>query len=187
MTEEERPLLRSIQFTDELNQFLKLVVQSKAKTALEIGAAQCGTAMALAWAMGKDSRVVSVDLPVEQDGTPKFCEDEAKRLLGDQFTLVRGYSTSYSTIAAVREALGDRPVDILFIDAEHTEEAALCEYKTYRPLLSENGMTAFHDICMDNLWPMWNRLRAQKRPDRSIEIIRDIRQHVCGIGVLLGR
>lgn len=153
---------------------------------MEIGAARLGTSVLLSEAMG-DGLVVAVDLPESQDGTPAAYEEQAQAKLGDRFRLIRGASSSYDTIGKVREALGGRKIDVLFIDAEHTEAAALADYEAYRPYLSEYALTAFHDICYHQLWPMWNRLRGERPPDRSVEIIRAVRQRDCGIGVLLGR
>ncbi len=183
----EAAILKAIQLTEEITKFAQLVRASKAQVALEIGAAQCGTSVILGEAMGPFSRVVSVDLPVEKEGTSEAHEREARGHLGSRFTLIRGDATSYEVMAGVGRALDGHPVDLLFIDAGHTEAEAMGQYGAYKRLLSENSMVAFHDICMDALWPMWNKLRGQRPPDRSTEIIKDIRQRDCGIGVLIGK
>ncbi len=180
-------MLRSIQIGSELDTFLKLVTMTGAKTGLEIGSYECGTGMVLALHMGDESRVVGVDLPESEGGTKAEFEEEAVKQTGGRFTLIRGKSTAYATKDAVMAALDGREVDVLLIDAEHTQAAAMNDYETYKGLISENGIIAFHDICMDELWPMWCWLRGQRHRTRSIEIIHDLRQGGCGLGILLGR
>lgn len=151
-------MLRAIQITDELERFLEVVKAIGAKTSLEIGTYECGTSMVLALQMGDGSLSVGVDLPESDGGTKAEHEAEAKRECGERFQLIRGRSTAYSTREAVEKALGGRKVDVLVIDAEHTEAAAMGDYNMYKDLLSDRCVTAFHDICMTELWPMWNRL-----------------------------
>jgi len=184
---DEVRILKAIQLVQEIDEFSKLVKAAKCQTALEIGAAQCGTAVILGEAMGHTGRIVSADLPVDKGGTSEAHEREAKGHLGGRFTLVRGDALAFSTIEAVKTALNGRKVDVLLIDAGHTEAEAMGEYAIYRTFLADLGMAAFHDICYELLWPMWNRLRGERPPNRSVEIINDVTQKDCGIGVLLGK
>lgn len=166
--------LKSSQFTDEIDTFLKLVKAAGCRSALEIGVFEGGTSTLLYETMGPDSVVVGVDL-------------KKPRIEAPWFKFVQGHSHSYHTASAVTRAVDGKPFDLIFIDAEHTESSTTTDYEMYRHYLASAGMLAFHDICMPELWPMWNRLRGARHCDRSVEIIRDVRQKVCGIGVLLGR
>ena len=179
----------AIQYAEELEQFAALVARAGCKTALELGTGRGGLAMLLTQVMGEDSLVVTVDLPEKDGGTPEEYINEALKGVPAHSRLVslRGLTQAESTRRAIHDALGGRPVDLLFIDTEHVEAQAVLEYKYYKDLLANFGMIAFHDICMPALWPMWNRLRGTLPPDRSIEIIRNVQQRDCGIGVLLGR
>jgi predicted O-methyltransferase YrrM len=180
---------QALQYEAEIFEFMRLVRMAGAKTAVEIGTGMCGTAVYLADTMGKGALMVSVDLPLSEGGPPDNFPISAKEAIekqGSEFVMVRGESADSRTIQAVGGALGDRKVDVLFIDAEHTEKAAMADYLAYKELLSEHGIIAFHDICMPELWPMWNRLRGERPPNRSVEIIDNLMNKVCGIGVLLG-
>jgi hypothetical protein len=136
--------------------------------------------------MGPDSHLVSVDLTPEDGGPSAEMEAEATHLCKGKWTLVRGRSTAFKTVDAVVEALGQQ-ADVVFIDAEHTEPSAWSETMTYGPLLHKNGIMGYHDICFPELWTFWNKLRGRVPPNRSMEIISDVNQDSCGIGLILGR
>jgi len=78
-------------------------------------------------------------------------------------------------------------VGLLFIDGEHTRTAAERDYDLYRPLLEKDGVIAFHDITLHDLWPMWCQLRAKRHPVRSVEFIDNKERIGFGIGALVGR
>jgi predicted O-methyltransferase YrrM len=178
--------LESIQILDELGELLKLAKIAKVKTVLEIGAGPCGTAVCFAEAVGPDGLVVSVDLPVEVGGTPPQYEEMAK-IKAENWTLVRGDSGSNETRDRVLAALGGREVGLLFIDGEHTREAALRDLEVYRPLLAKEGLIAFHDILLPELWVMWCGLKSKRAPVRSLEFVNDKTSIGFGIGALIGR
>lgn len=179
-------MLRSDQFQNEINRFLSIIQRSGAQRLVEVGAGGCGTGVLFSEAMGKDSIVVAVDLPPEQGGPSVEMEEEAKKGAPGKYVMVRGRSTAYDTLDRVAKELGQL-ADVIFIDAEHTRAAALAEYVSYGSLVQRHGMIAFHDICCKELWPMWNELRGAVPTNRSIEIIDDVNQEGCGIGIILGR
>lgn len=179
-------MIRSIQINEEIQKLLDLMKSGECKTALEIGAYECGTAIYMSQTMGPGGLVVSVDLPEEKGGTKREHENDARALVGsERFKLVRGDSAAYETLEAVKKALGGRVVDVLFIDAEHTEAAASNDYNVYKGLVRKGGIIAFHDIALPQLWPFWNRLRGAQPPPTSYEFIANHHQVGCGIGVLL--
>jgi len=46
----------------------------------------------------------------------------------------------------VKAALRERPVDFLFIDADHTYEGVRSDYRRYSRLVRPGGLIALHDI-----------------------------------------
>ena len=50
------------------------------------------------------------------------------------------------TLERVQRILGDRKLDFLFIDADHTYEGVKRDFEMYSPLVREGGIIAFHDI-----------------------------------------
>lgn len=181
----DQPLM-SQQLTTEINDFTRLMKAIGAKVALEIGTGQCGTAVTFSNAMGKDSLVISVDLPEIQGGPSPELVEKAKRMAVGQYELVRGTSGAHHTKQEVVDILDGRTVDVLFVDAEHTEGAALNDYLTYKDLCSPNAIIGFHDILVQELWPMWCKLRAKKPSDMTREFVYDYSHPGCGIGVLVG-
>lgn len=178
--------LESLQHPEELGELLKLAKLARVKTVLEIGAGPCGTAVYFAENVGPDGYVVSVDLPFEIGGTPPQYEQMAKAK-AENWALIRGDSGSQETKAAVEKALAGRSVGLLFIDGEHTRSAAIRDYDLYRPLLEKDGIIAFHDITLPELWTMWCVLRSKRHPVRSCEFIDDKTRIGFGIGALVGR
>lgn len=178
--------LESLQHKDELGQLLKLMELAKVKTVLEIGAGPCGTAVMFAETVGADGLVVSVDLPPDIGGTPKQYELMAKEK-AENWQMVRGDSGSAVTKAAVEKALDGRKIGLLFIDGEHTKAAAWRDMEFYRPLLGDDGIIAFHDITLPELWQMWCGLRGKRHPIKSLEFVDDKTRIGFGIGVLIGR
>lgn len=57
------------------------------------------------------------------------------------------------------------PVDLCFIDGEHTDEAALADFEFCLDVLSENGVIVFHDshIVYNGIAEVLNRLRNAGR------------------------
>lgn len=46
----------------------------------------------------------------------------------------------------MRRLLGSRPIELLFIDGDHTLEGVRRDLELYGRLLAEGGLVAFHDI-----------------------------------------
>ena len=178
--------LESLQNLAEISSLVKLAKLAKATTVLEIGAGPCGTAVYFSEQFGPEAKIVSVDLPIEIGGTPQQYEDMAKAK-AENWTLVRGASEDPRTFQRVKDALGGRPVGLLFIDGEHTRTAAESDYETYRQLLSKDGVIGFHDITLPELWTMWCAIKGRRNPALSMEFIEDRTCIGFGIGALIGR
>ncbi len=61
--------------------------------------------------------------------------------------VVVGDSHDPATFAALARHLGGRPVDLLFVDADHRYEAVAADFEVYAPLVRPGGLVALHDIC----------------------------------------
>lgn len=178
--------LESLQHPEELGQLLDLMKLARVETVVEIGAGPCGTAVMFSETVGPTGKVISVDLPPEIGGTPMDYE-KMTRAKAENWQMVRGDSGANATRDAVVKALGGREVGLLFIDGEHTKAAASRDLEVYRPLLHKDGLIAFHDITLEELWPWWCSLRGKRHPVRSIEFVNDRTCIGFGIGALIGR
>lgn len=77
---------------------------------------------------------------------------------------ILGDSATPATIAAVKERLAGRPIDILFIDGNHEYEGVKRDYENYGPLTRH--LVVFHDISIDfagyGIRKFWNELRDKE-------------------------
>lgn len=78
---------------------------------------------------------------------------------------IMGNTHDPKTLKALKEKLNGRPIDILFIDADHHYAAVKKDYEIYAPLCS--GIVALHDIELKReapkdsrtVWKFWDELK----------------------------
>src|SRR6266550_1401987 len=127
----------AIQKPEELAGFLALVMDlDPLDLIVEVGSFDGGTL----WAWQQICpQVVGVDLP------PPGHEDTVRlNSLGCQ--IVCGDSHDQATVDRLAGLL-NRPVDMLFIDGDHTYDGVKADYEMYSPLVRPGGLIGFHDIC----------------------------------------
>jgi len=134
----------------EFAALVRLVRRQRPQAVVEIGTYRGGTLRTWCRLADDDATVVSVDLPGGEFGGG-YSEGELDRLRrfarrGQRLHLVRADSHSLDTHAQVAALLGDRPVDLLFIDGDHTYEGARSDFEMYEPFVRPGGMIAFHDV-----------------------------------------
>jgi predicted O-methyltransferase YrrM len=181
------------QRTFELAEFITVVRDLAPKVILEIGSWMGGTLYCWARVSPSDAVFVSVDLPGGNFGGG--CSEEHARTFqsflkpGQTLRCFRGDSHQRETLTAVRTYLAERPVDVLFIDGDHTYDGVKSDYEMYSPLVRPGGLIAFHDILphpisRDIEVPrFWQELKAAT-PVREIVDRRAFHQFGCGIGIL---
>ena len=138
--------VRALQFRPELEAFVRFVADQQPQTVLELGLFQGGTLYV--WTRGIDSieRLVSVDQPVWNDRTharraelyPTFSDTAS-------IDIIYGNSHTNRTYEDVVEQF-DESVDFLFIDGDHTYDGVKEDFRTYRRVVGDDGLVAFHDI-----------------------------------------
>ena len=127
----------AIQKEVELARFVALARCAEPKVTVEVGAFSGGTL----WAWQQFCpRVIGVDRP------PKGL-DVGPQLNSDGCEIVLGHSQDPATRAELEKLLDGEPVDMLFIDADHTFEGVKADFELYSPLVRGGGIVAFHDIC----------------------------------------
>jgi predicted O-methyltransferase YrrM len=183
-------LIKPSQVRSEITSLANIVKELKPKTVLEVGTARGGTLFLFARLSDPEATLVSVDLPggMYGGGYPdwKIPLYESFRQDKQAIHLVRADSHATETLEKVKSILGGRPVDFLFIDADHTYEGVKKDFELYSPLVRPGGTIAFHDIvthppsygCGVDIF--WNEI---KRPD-SREFIEDKNQGWAGVGIL---
>ena len=118
------PFLRPGQVKEEINELLNFLVRIKPKVICEIGTAGGGTFFLLSKISSPDAYMISIDLPggIFGGGYPKWKIPFYKSFAtGDQkIFLIRENSHNPKTVLKLKRILGQRKLDFLFIDGDHT-------------------------------------------------------------------
>ena len=157
----------------EFTQLMKLIVNNKYKSVLEIGAYSNGCTYAFSQIC---ESVVSIDL-----------EHKSHEKIKNVF-YIWGDSHSPTIISKLNLPNPDK-FDVIFIDGDHTYAGVRQDYENYKDLCNAGGIICFHDIwdtpehsrlnCFVS--KLWNEL---KQENDFIEFGGDI-QTWGGIGILL--
>lgn len=173
----------------EIVDFMKVARGIEPETVLEIGTGAGGTLFLFTRVSKPDSVLVSIDLPPSAVGIgyPRWKERLYRSFArnSQRIELVRGNSHEDSTVSAVKQTLGSRGVDVLFIDGDHTYEGVKKDFDLYSPLVRKGGIVAFHDIVPHHIRKdirvpdFWKEVRARYK---FTEIVKET--HRNGIGIL---
>lgn len=143
--------IEPFQLEDELLEFLEIVEQRRPRTVLEIGSAKGGTLFLLCQMCPPDALLISLDLPQGAFGGasyPRWKEPlyRAFRRKDQTLHLLRADSHDPQTVLEIRRLLGERPLDLLFIDGDHSYEGVRQDFASYSGLVGPEGLIALHDI-----------------------------------------
>jgi cephalosporin hydroxylase len=178
------------QHENEILTMLAFAAEREPRTVVEIGTSTGGTTFLLGALLPSVSRLIGIDIFVRnQLRLRTFARP------GLDLRFISGSSSAPSTMAALVAALDDRPIDLLFIDGDHSFRGASHDFRAYRELVSPGGLIAFHDIVPDStlrsgseslVWAgevpvLWELLRGQYP---SHEFTNSWDQEGFGIGVL---
>jgi predicted O-methyltransferase YrrM len=162
----------------ELAPLLGLVMPQRPRRVLEIGTARGGTLWAWCRVAAEDATVVSVDLPGGPFGGTGCDASLVRTFAGPGQTLALLEADSHvSETRAEVESLLAGPVDLLFIDGDHTYDGVRVDYELYAPLVRRGGLVAFHDIVagpaeyVGEVPRFWREFRGQPG---SREIVDDV-------------
>lgn len=168
-----------------------LANESAPKRILEVGTGRGGSTYFLTKLGGEDSLVVTVDAePKAKDSVDLY-----KRHRGQQVYSVTGNSHDPRTVEQVAEILGGQPVDLLYIDGDHTYEGVRKDFELYERFCGEKTVVCFHDIIPDHgttkgiktdawtgeVYKFWAELKAGHE---TFEIVEEPDQNGFGIGVI---
>jgi predicted O-methyltransferase YrrM len=179
------------QLPDEVHAFHAFLRTRSPRVALEIGTYSGGHFCMLSRALPTLTTLVGVDLLVRNK--PLLRRLAPRRV---NVHLIDGDSHSPSTRQAIDRALGGQPVDVLFIDGDHTYDGVRADYEMYRDLVRDDGVIGFHDIVEDfehrfgrktgniagDVPRFWRELKGK---GQTQEFVSDPEQDGYGIGVLI--
>jgi predicted O-methyltransferase YrrM len=183
--------MRPRQVRSEIRSALETIEELRPKHILEIGTAAGGTFFLLARAAHPEATIISLDLPGGEfgGGYANWKTQVFRRavLKGQIPHFIRSDSHSIESLEQVRGILGGAPLDVLFIDGDHTYEGVKRDFELYAPLVRRGGMVVLHDIAQHlpnsacNVRLYWKDLQS-RYPVR--EIIESENQGWAGIGVI---
>jgi len=177
---------------EELVGFLAKMQDLRPRRICEIGTSAGGTLFAFTRVAASDAIVIAVDLALP--ATTRRARSRLGR--GNQKVVsIEGDSTTAETRKAVENALGGEPLDVLFIDGDHTYQGVKADFELYAPLVRPEGLIGLHDINEDyatrygrqtasisgDVPRFWRELRATHMTE---ELIADPDQDGYGIGVI---
>lgn len=124
----------------ELTKLLELLTETEINVVLEIGSHQ-GYSLNL-W---QDAFTPELLIGIEPSISGVKFEE-----LTDNALIIGGYSQEQTTFKSVKSLLGDRLIDFLFIDGDHTFMSVKQDYNGYLPLVRKGGVIVFHDIVTES-------------------------------------
>jgi cephalosporin hydroxylase len=143
----------ALQNPHELRRFLEIVREQQPRVVIEIGTAAGGMLYCLAQLAHPEALLISIDYPGGPYGGGQT-DSEATLYRsfaapGQHVAFVRDRSFHLSSLEDVKRLLQGRPVDLLFIDGDHSYGAVRSDFDMYGPLVGPGGISAFHDIVLE--------------------------------------
>jgi predicted O-methyltransferase YrrM len=139
-----------LQSRHELVELAAMVRDQRPAVVVELGTARGGTFFVLARMAAADATLVSIDLPagIGGSGYPMWKGPilESFATGGQAVHLVRADSHTPTTLDRVKAILDGRPIDLLFIDADHSYAGVRTDYELYAPLVRPGGAICLHDV-----------------------------------------
>ncbi len=179
-----------LQVRAEIDALMGTVATRRPKTVLEIGTEWGGTLLLLTLAAAPDATIISIDMPTGGfGGYPRWKAAYFHRFVlpSQRLHLLRANSHLLTTVQTVQTILAGRPLDLLFIDGDHTYGGVKADWGMYGPLVGPDALVVFHDIVPHpprtqcEVHALWQELKATF-PHR--EIVANGAQSWGGIGVL---
>jgi cephalosporin hydroxylase len=194
--------ITSWQKKDEILSLLGLVEALEPVTVVEIGTASGGTLFMLTEVAAVNATIISVDLPGGRLGGetsdmrfdyPAWRTRLYRGFAREDQTVhaLRADSHDVATVREVRRLLGERTIDFLFIDGDHSYDGVRQDFELYSPLVRKDGVVAFHDIVPGgpgkrgdpgDVPVFWKEVGTRYRVEA--EFVEDWDWGSCGIGVL---
>jgi predicted O-methyltransferase YrrM len=177
------------QIEEEITGLTEFVANLRPENVLEIGTCKGGTFYI--WTQLSSGTKISVDLPDGKWGGIGFDDtvrrNEAMNEWGDDIHAILGNSHEQATKDIVKTILGDRKVDFLFIDGDHSYAGVKQDFEMYKEFVKPCGWVAFHDIQDTehhrsmgvHVGPFWEELKKQY-PHKEF----NTKSHWAGIGVV---
>lgn len=185
------PLVAS-QKREEILPALEAIQALRPQRVCEIGTSAGGTLYLLTRVSAPDALIVSIDLAISPH-TRALRERFAQP--GQRVVSLAGDSHAEETAAGLERLLEGQPLDVLFIDGDHSYDGVRADFERYAPLVRSGGIVALHDINEDfrtrhgivtpsisgEVPRFWRELKERYRTE---ELVADPEQDGFGIGLV---
>ncbi len=163
--------IHSVQERSEITALAECVQQLDPKVVVEVGTYRGGTLYIWCRVAQHPELVVSIDLPGGPYGGGYH---QRRSRLYRQFlagrpnarlALLRANSHDPVTLSRLADLLGERRIDLLYIDGDHTYCGVRQDFEMYSPFVRRDGIVAFHDIVTRTqqcgVHQLWSELRQR--------------------------
>ena len=169
---------------DELTEVLTMVAQLEPEVIVEVGCDAGGTLYC--WrTLFPSALVVGVTLP---DNSPPT-GGQGYPLVDWGATVLVADSHDPATAQRVRDQVGDRPVDVLLVDGDHSYDGARLDWQMYSPMVRPGGLVLLHDIATPGLGEVarfWRDVKTNGGfPEDNMREIISKRHRPAGFGVVV--
>jgi predicted O-methyltransferase YrrM len=183
--------IRPAQIRSEFVRFAEIVGDLRPRVAVEIGTFLGGSLFVICRLSEPDALIVSIDLPDGRFGggygryRPALFRSFTQRK--QRLELIRGDSHSQEVLSQLEATLRGSPIDLLFIDGDHTYEGAKRDFDLYSPLVRKGGVIALHDISPGHpegdvgVPRLWDEIKSAHKHE---ELIEGPNQGGYGFGIL---
>lgn len=133
----------------EIFNCLEFLKTKNIKNFMEIGTNEGGTFICWSRLVGYEGIKISLDWVHGPWGTTNFDIEERNSKLkemGEEVYIINGDSHSMKIYNQIKKILGDKKLDFLFIDGDHSENGVKLDYFMYKNLVKNGGWIGFHDI-----------------------------------------
>lgn len=142
------------QHVEEFEQLLRWIDDlTDVRVLVEVGSRLGGSFYALAAHLGVPLTAVAIDLPGGPWGLPDSGESlqrVARRLRDEDVDahVVLGDSHDAGTVDRLKAILAGRPIDVLFVDGDHSLAGVAGDLRRYAGLVRPGGLVALHDVAV---------------------------------------
>jgi predicted O-methyltransferase YrrM len=171
----------AVQRTWELQSLLGLVQRRRPRVVVEIGSYLGGTLSCWAAVSRPDALIISIDMPEKIEGSAGLDGRggniaRIRQLLapGQRLVEIIGNSHLPETGDQLTTALNGVPIDVLWIDGDHSYDGVSMDTEMYGRFVRRGGLIAFHDIHDSVLYPAhgspayWREIKATRRTEEFI-------------------
>jgi cephalosporin hydroxylase len=130
-----------VQMPDEIFGLMELAEENDTRVACEIGAQDAGSSLLFSRSIAGLETLIVIDLFVKNRWRLRRAAPA-----GQTVHTIDGDSSHPMTVKRLRRKLAGRQLDFLLIDGDHRFAGVRRDFLTYRHLVRDGGLIAFHDI-----------------------------------------